>query len=233
MAEHPDIDILARNELFRGVAVEALREVQAAAFRRRFAAGEAVFQQEDAVTTLYIVVVGRLRATQATLDGQQIIIRYLGPGEVAGYAALTGAATHPGAVNAVDDTHVIGVPAAVLRDIMTRYAAVAVNAAALIGARYRDLQVRLRELSTERVERRIAHTLLRLAQQAGRRTARGIEIAFPLSRQDLAEMTGTTLHTVSRTLSGWEARGLVGSGRRRVVIAQPDALAEVAEEEER
>ncbi|MGB3864180.1 MAG: Crp/Fnr family transcriptional regulator [Xanthobacteraceae bacterium] len=231
MAEHPDIDILARSELFRGVAVEALREVQAAAFRRRFSAGEAVFQQEDAVTTLYIVIVGRLRATQATLDGQQIIIRYLGPGEVAGYAALTGAATHPGAVNAVDDTHVIGVPSALLRDIMTRYSAVAVNAAALIGERYRDLQVRLRELSTERVERRIAHTLLRLAQQAGRRTARGIEIAFPLSRQDLAEMTGTTLHTVSRTLSGWEARGLVGSGRRRVVIAQPDALAEVAEEE--
>lgn len=233
MAEHPDIDVLARSELFCGVAVEALREVQAVAFRRRFAAGEAVFQQEDAVTTLYIIVVGRLRATQATLDGQQIIIRYLGPGEVAGYAALSGAASHPGAVNAVDDTHVIGVPAAVVRDIMTRYSTVAINAAALIGERYRDLQVRLRELSTERVEQRIAHTLLRLAQQAGRRTARGIEIAFPLSRQDLAEMTGTTLHTVSRTLSGWEARGLIGSGRRRVVIVMAEALAEVAEEEER
>ena len=144
--------------------------------------------------------------------------------------ALTGGEVHPGAVTAVDDSHLIGMPAAVLREAMTRHAAIAINAAALLGQRYRDLQLRLRELATEKVERRIAHTLLRLAQQAGRRTARGVEIAFPLSRQDLAEMTGTTLHTVSRTLSGWEGRGIIDSGRRRVVIAKPGALTEVAEE---
>jgi CRP-like cAMP-binding protein len=91
------------------------------------------------------------------------------------------------------------------------------------------MQVRMRELSTERVERRIAHTILRLAQQAGRRTARGIEIAFPLSRQDLAEMAGTTLHTVSRTLSGWEEQGVVDSGRRRVIVRDLKALSMIAE----
>lgn len=230
MAQHPDIDILARSELFRGVPIEALREAQAAAFRRRFAAGETVFRQEDPTATLYVVIVGRLRATQTALDGQQIIIRYLGPGEVAGYSALSGGDVHPGTVVAVDDSHLIGWPVAALRDIMIRHSSIAMNAASLLGARYRDLQVRLRELATEKVERRIAHTLLRLGQQAGRRTARGIEIVFPLSRQDLAEMCGTTLHTVSRTLSGWETRGIVDSGRRRVVIAQPDALNDVAEE---
>ncbi|MGK3946862.1 helix-turn-helix domain-containing protein, partial [Streptomyces caeruleatus] len=72
------------------------------------------------------------------------------------------------------------------------------NALAVLSARYHEIQLRLLELSTEKVERRIGHTVLRLANQAGRRTARGIEIAFPLSRQDLAEMAGTTLHTVSR-----------------------------------
>ncbi len=179
---------------------------------------------------VYVVVVGRLRVTQTTLDGQQIIIRYLGPGDVVGYAALTGAVAPPGAVTAVDDSHLIGMPAALLREVMSRHSRIAMNAVALLGGRYHDLQVRLRELATEKVERRIAHTLLRLSQQAGRRTARGVEIAFPLSRQDLAEMTGTTLHTVSRTLSGWETRGLVDSGRRRVVIADSRALAEVAEE---
>jgi CRP-like cAMP-binding protein len=230
MADSPDIDILARSELFRGVPVEVLREIHAVSFRRKFPAGEAVFQQEDAVTTFYVVVVGRLRVTQTTLDGQQIIIRYLGPGDVVGYAALTGDQAHPGAVTAVDDSHLIGMPATLLREVMGRYALIAMNAVTLMGERYRDLQIRLRELATEKVERRIAHTLLRLSQQAGRRTARGVEIAFPLSRQDLAEMTGTTLHTVSRTLSGWEARGLVDSGRRRVIVAKPEALAEVAEE---
>lgn len=231
MDDLSDVEVLERTELFRGLPLDALRDIQLTSFRKRFGPGEAVFRQEDAATSLYIVVAGRLRATQTTPDGQQIIIRYLGPGEVAGYAALSGGELHPGAVTAVDDTQVIGWSATAIRDIMTRHSAVAINAATLLGARYRDMQVRLRELSTEKVDRRIAHTLLRLMQQAGRRTARGIEIAFPLSRQDLAEMSGTTLHTVSRTLSAWEERGIVDSGRRRVIVAKPQLLTAIAEEQ--
>ncbi|MFN3482632.1 MAG: helix-turn-helix domain-containing protein, partial [Rhabdaerophilum calidifontis] len=67
--------------------------------------------------------------------------------------------------------------------------------------------------------------LLRLAHQAGRRTAMGIEIAFPLSRRDVAELAGTTLHTVSRTLSAWEKDGIVMSERRHVIVCRPHALA--------
>ncbi len=230
MDDQSEVEMLGRTELFRGASADLLHEVQRTAFRKRLAAGETVFRQGDASATIYIVVVGRLRATQTTVDGQQVIIRYLGPGEVAGYAALAGAATHPGAVIAVDDCHLLGWNATFIRDIMTRHAPIAMNAVELVGARYLDMQVRLRELSTEKVERRIAHTILRLMQQAGRRTARGIEIAFPLSRQDLAEMSGTTLHTVSRTLSAWEERGIVDCGRRRVVVAKSQLLASIAEE---
>src|SRR5690606_20959167 len=96
-----------------------------------------------------------------------------------------------------------------------------------LGARYRESQTRLRELSTEPVERRIAHTLQRLAAQAGRRTSQGIEIRIPLSRQDLAELAGTTLHTVSRILSSWERDGIVASAHRQVLIRSLDALSAV------
>jgi CRP-like cAMP-binding protein len=85
-------------------------------------------------------------------------------------------------------------------------------------------------MSTEQVERRIAHTLLRLVKQAGRKTAQGIEIDFPISRQDIAEMTGTTLHTVSRTLSAWETQGLVEGGRQRIVVCDPHRLFMLAEQ---
>ncbi len=231
MDDQADVEMLGRTELFRDVPIDLLREIQRVAFRKRFGAGETVLQQGDVAATIYIVIAGRLRATQTTLDGQQVIIRYLGPGEVAGYAALADAETYPGAVIAVDDCHLVGWSATIIRDIMARHAAIAVNVVKLLGARYLDIQVRLRELSTEKVERRIAHTILRLAQQAGRRTVRGIEIVFPLSRQDLAEMSGTTLHTVSRTLSAWEERGIVACGRRRVVVAKPPLLEAIAEEQ--
>jgi CRP/FNR family transcriptional regulator, nitrogen oxide reductase regulator len=232
MDYYPDLDLFAQTELFQGIPADALGTIQAAGARKRLAAGDVLFQQGDSATALFLVIAGRLRASQMTQDGQQVIIRYIGPGEIAGYTVLASGDTHPGTVAAVDDSHLIGWPSAAIRQVMERYPAIALNAVTLLGQRYHEMQVRLRELSTERVERRIGHTLLRLAHQSGRRTARGIEIAFPLSRQDLAEMAGTTLHTVSRTLSGWEDKGIVNCGRRRVVLCKPHALVAIADEEE-
>jgi CRP-like cAMP-binding protein len=92
-----------------------------------------------------------------------------------------------------------------------------------------EMQERYRELATEKVERRIARALLRLTAQMGVKTRDGdIELAF--TRQDLAEMSGTTLYTVSRVLSEWEKRGVVESGRERVVIRNPHGLVQIAEE---
>jgi CRP-like cAMP-binding protein len=222
-----DATTLAQTELFRGAGPATLRVAQSMACRKRYVTGETVFHQGDAATKLFAVGSGRLRATQATTDGQQVIIRYMGPGEIAGYAALAGGDTHPGTVIAVGDCDLAGWSSTAIRQIMRDDPAVAFNAVALLGNRYRDMQVRLRELSTERVEQRIAHTVLRLAERAGRHTGRGIEIAFPVSRQDLADMSGTTLYTVSRTLSAWEEQGAMDCGRRRVIVVKPDVLAAI------
>jgi CRP-like cAMP-binding protein len=94
----------------------------------------------------------------------------------------------------------------------------------------RQFQDRLRELATERVERRLARMLLRLARQSGQKVTGGILIDLPLSRQNLAEMIGTTLYTVSRILSQWEAHGLVETGRERVVIRRPHGLVVIADD---
>ena len=88
------------------------------------------------------------------------------------------------------------------------------------------------ELSNEQVEQRVAHALLRLAKQDGRKVDAGVEIDFPISRQDVAEMTGTTLHTVSRILSAWEQQGLVEGGRQRIVLRDANRLHVLAEGED-
>ena len=89
------------------------------------------------------------------------------------------------------------------------------------------------EMSTQQVEQRIAHALLRLVSQSGRKTDDGIEIDFPITRQDIAEMTGTTLHTVSRLLSAREDEGIVRGGRQKVTVKDPHALMLVAENRRR
>jgi CRP/FNR family transcriptional regulator, nitrogen oxide reductase regulator len=229
MEHHPNLDILKCTELFRNVSDSALSEIRAAAFGKHIVADDVLFQQGDPARTFYILVSGRLRATQMTAQGQQVIIRYIGPGEFAGYTALYGGETHPGSVTALDASELLGWSTATIKEIMAQHPAIVMNAVEALGTRYHEMQVRLRQLSTENVQQRIAHTILQLAQQAGRRTMRGIEIAFPLSRQDVAELAGTTLHTVSRTLSGWETQGIVDSGRRRVIVCKPDMLKSISE----
>ncbi len=108
--------------------------------------------------------------------------------------------------------------------LMHKYPQLAINMLRLTIDRIDELQTRYLEISADQVERRIAHALLRLMKQFGKKNADGIIIDFCLSRQELADYTGTTLYTVSRTLSAWKKKGWVKSGRKQVIITDPHAL---------
>lgn len=218
--------------LFETLPEAALEEVLNRGRRERCAAERVLFHQGDPAEAIFLLLAGRLKVTQTSTEGQQVIVRYLGAREVAGCVAVCGGIPYPATATAVEDTWLLLWPREVLADLSGRWPAIALNAMRIMGGRTKELQDRLRELHSERAERRIARTLARLVVQAGRRTSQGIEIDFPLSRQDLAEMVGTTLHTVSRTLAAWEGAGLVRGGRRRVTILAPLALAAIAEQSE-
>jgi CRP/FNR family transcriptional regulator, nitrogen oxide reductase regulator len=163
--------------------------------------GETLFRQGAAAEAFHLIIGGRLKVSQTTSEGQQVIIRYLGPREVAGCVAVCGGIPYPATAEAVEDTWMLSWTRPCIAELADRHPGIAMAAMRIMGGRMTELQERLREMQTEQVERRIAHALGRLVVQAGRRTRDGIEIDFPITRQDLAEMTGTTLHTVSRTLS--------------------------------
>ena len=114
--------------------------------------------------------------------------------------------------------------------LVAKFPALATNTLQTVGGRLQESFARVVEMSTEQVEQRVAHTLMRLATQSGRKVERGVEIDFPISRQDIAQMTGTTLHTVSRILSGWEQAGLIESGRQRIVLCKPERIVALAEQ---
>ena len=99
----------------------------------------------------------------------------------------------------------------------------------IVGKRLNEMHDRVVEMATQQVEQRIANALVRLIRQTGRKTDSGIEVDFPITRQDLSEITGTTLHTVSRLLSAWEKRGIVESRRKHILVSQPDQLIVMAE----
>jgi CRP-like cAMP-binding protein len=228
----PDVRLLASVPLFRGLDEAGLKAVAADARLVRMPAGRAFFREGESARQFYVLARGRVKFTQVSADGHEVILRVIGPGEpFGGVAALAAEAAYPVTARAIEAAEAHAWDGAHITALMHRFPTIAINAAAMIADRLHDLQRRHRELMTERVERRIARALLRLASAAGRRREEGgVEIDFPLSRQDLAQMTGTTLFTVSRTLSGWETEGLIATGRRRVIIRQPHQLVRIAED---
>ncbi|MBU3030592.1 Crp/Fnr family transcriptional regulator [Paracoccus marinaquae] len=226
-----DISLLRGLALFRQLDETTLSRLMKRATLRRFAAGDTVFEQGAPARTFFMLISGRLKVTQVTADGRQVMVRVVHPGDLFGFARALSRSDYPGTSRAAVDSQVIGWPMADWDAVVESTPQLALNAMQTIGQRLDEAHTRLRELSTEEVERRVAHTVLRLTQKAGRRDGDGTRIDFPISRQDIAEMTGTTLHTVSRILSGWESRGIVRGGRQRLTLVDSDALRQIADPE--
>src|SRR5262249_48864457 len=193
-------------------------EVWASAWARNSTKGTRVFAQNEEAHSFFLLLHGRLRVTQVTPHGEQIVVRFVSPGDLFGVAMALGRDTYPGTATAIVDSLVLLWPSAAWPELVSRHPPLANNTMRMIGGRLQEAHKRLREISTEDVERRVAHAVLKLAEEAGQASAGTTLIDFPLSRQDIAELTATTLHTVSRVISAWEAAGLIEGGRQRIAI---------------
>ncbi len=219
-------DVLERVQLFRGLDAAALAAVRDLAEQRDYPRGAYLFRDGKAATHVYALVAGRARILQTTAEGHQVVPRIVSPGQALGAVGLYGGARYPVSAQAMVDSRALRWTTESLRAMMERHPRIALNALQHVGRQLLDVQERYRELATERVERRLARALLRLS----RVPELGATVSVPLSRQSLAEMTGTTLYTVSRVLRAWEREGLVASGREHVEVLSPEALADLADE---
>ncbi len=218
-------------DLFRAVAEEDLDSVLAIARAVRLNSGDLVFQQGHPAESFFILLHGHLKVMQTTPEGEQVMVRYVVPGDVFGIARAMRRPSYPASCVAVEESIVLSWPSNEWDRFIASNPQFAVNALQTVGQRLQDAHARIKELSTEEVEQRVARCILRLVDSSGEETEEGISINFPITRQEIAEMTGTTLHTVSRLLSAWKDRGLVSTGRKRVVVRKVDDLIRLAEGE--
>jgi CRP-like cAMP-binding protein len=225
-----DAAYLRTAELFHDLDPPVLAAIAVAARRRKVRAGAYLFRQDDAANVLYVLARGSVKLTQINPDGEQIVLRVVGPGETFGAGAPLGSMRYPASAQAAEASVVLLWDGPTMLALMERFPQLAINTVRVLAARVHEFQDRYRELATERVERRVARALLRLARQVGHRVEGGVLIALPFSRQDFAEMAGTKRFTVSRIFSEWNQRGIIESGRERVLIKQPHALVVIAED---
>jgi len=187
-----------------------------------------IFHQGDPADAMYLIRRGKVRLVQAGEDGSEVVVRFFGPGEVFAGIALVEGARYPVTAEAVEAGDLLLWDRRRLLAMAELHPELALATTRAIAGRMQELQERFREVATQRVDHRVARALQRLAEQTGRPSEDGVILDLPLSRLDLAEMTGTTLFTVSRLLSAWQRRGVLRLGRERVEILDPSALADLA-----
>jgi len=193
-----------------------------------FQPGEPIYFSGESATNLYVVAVGQVKLLRHSLSGQDVLLDILKPGDFFGSLTTMANDVYPETAKAQTDVCVLSVNTEEFRAIMSEYPLVALAVLDITANRLQETQETVRQLSTQTVEQRIAAVLLKLAQRLGERIPEGLLIQMPLSRDDLAQLTGTTTETASRIVSQFQKEGLVNTGRQWIAITDKPHLEVVA-----
>lgn len=207
----------------RDVSRSSRDELERCAVSRRFAIGESLFSQGDAPRELFVIDSGRVKVWRATEEGVAITLTLIGPGALLGTLGAAQNHPHNATATAVTAVEAVAWGIADMRRIMAADPALAATILRTVTNYAEQLIERLEEVSAVPIEQRLARTLLRQAE----RSFEGGDLV--LSRQDLADLTSSTLPTVSRIMSKWRRAKLIAGTRGNVRILDPDRLADVGE----
>ena len=205
-----------RPALFSGILPGDYTRIAATARVKEFARGEVLYLEGDSVQQVLLLTSGLVKLNKLGLSGTEVILRLGVPGDVLGAMGLFSAGSHCTTAQAFRECRTLVWDAATFKSLVERFPVLHQNMGRILGGHLLELEERFREVATERVGPRVARQVLRLMEQIGTSVSGGVEIG--LSREELAQMTGTTLFTVSRLLSAWEARGMVRPRREAVAI---------------
>ena len=225
----PEIVVtLSASTIFAGLSQRELIEILSCARTRTFDCDELLFSQGQTSRSLIVLQSGSVKHTQLSSNGDEVLLRMSGTGEAVNLPLGPDGCSHTCSARAMEQCTAWVWEYTRLHDLLDRYPRWRTNMTHLLASRLQELEERFREIATEKVARRLALVLLRLVKQVGKNTGEGTEVS--LSREELAQMTGTTLFTISRVLSRWAELGLVVPKRQAVVIRDARRLETVTDE---
>lgn len=208
--------VLRQSLIFSGLNDEELAGLSGLAVERSFKPEQFVFWEGDSPDYLYVVIEGRIKVVKYSSTGKEFIITFFGPGEMFGEVAVFQNKPYPASAQAAVETRVLGVKKDDFLSFLAARPRVALNIINILGGRLRDAHSRLKDMAGERVEQRLARTLLMLSSKLGP--------TLPFTRQEIADMAGTTTETVIRLTSQLRERGIIRSVRGKIIILNETKL---------
>ena len=209
-------EILKSSFIFSSLNDDELGELADLSIEHSFVPNEFIFWDGDAPEWFYIVAEGKVKVLKHSSLGKEFIIAFYGHGEMFGEVAVFENKPYPASAQAVAETKVVGIKREDFLSFLANHPQVALRIVNVLAGRLRDAQGRLRDLAGERVEQRLASVLLMLSAKLG--------LTLPFTRQEIADMTGTTTETAIRVMSHLKDRGIIRSVRGKVIILDEEKL---------
>lgn len=217
-------DTLRRSTIFRRLSPDDRQRLAAVARLRSYDKGTLLFNEGDASDQLYTLVEGRVKVFKTTARGANVILEIFGPGDPVGAVAVYESRAYPASAVALEPTTCLQIPRQAFFQLLETYPSLVRGLLTGLTHRLVELTSRLSELSGGRVEARLARFFMKLATDMGQERPDGLFIPLALSRQELADMIGTTIETSIRIMSRWGKQDLVRTEKDGFVIADQAAL---------
>jgi CRP/FNR family transcriptional regulator len=213
--------VLKRSLIFSGLNKADLEALSKLAVSHTFKAGEFLFWEGDAPAHFYVVASGRVKVLKHSSLGKEFVVAFFGPGEVFGEVAVFEERPYPASAQAISDTEVLRIGKDKFLAFLSGHPEISLRIINMLGGRLRDAQNRLNALAGERAEQRVAKTLLMLSSKLGQ--------SLPFTRQEIADMSGTTIETTIRVMSRMKSGGIIRSHRGRTDIVDETKLGLLSE----
>ncbi len=230
-----DADLLAQSALFAPLSDKERAGVGQQLVRRAFERDEYLFFEGDAAEGLLFVAEGRVKMIKHSESGRETILATFGPGQIVGEVGVLVGEAYPATAQALEPTVTLAMRRNEYVALVRRYPDLAWALIEELGRRLLRAHETIRSLAVEKVERRVARVLLRMANTAGERlegtsVPGAVRITVPLSRQDIADMAGTVIETAIRAMSKFQKQGLIETREGHIVLLKPHRLVALAEE---
>lgn len=209
--------------LFYGLAEAESRTLASTAHSRDISDGQMIFRQGQPVSSVIVLISGRVKLTRLSPNGVQQLLKIIDTGQVLGILGVTPGSSHTSSAQASGTCRVLSWEARTFEILCQRMPALASNGLRVMAERHRLLEDRFLELITERAEVRLARLVIRLLEQSRCSVSRPARIEG-LVQLEISQMIGTTLWTVNRILREWEQLGLLEVQRGMVIVRSPKQL---------
>lgn len=214
------IDDLKKIPIFSNLNENELKEIQPYLINEKFKKKQEIFSEGDSSDWFYILLSGKVKLTKTSSEGKEIIVELISPMDFFGALAVLKGFPYPANAIAMEDSEIIKISKSNMLKIIDSFPNIMYEITSNLSLRVKDFHETLRSIALEKVESRIASLLVKLANKLGKKMDDGsIIINMKLTKQDIAEMVGTTVETCIRTISRFKKLGLLKEKDGKLIIS--------------